>query len=132
MKFPILNISLKNWNNEDLDYSLILLENDVIYTTDEYIYSNYLLNNKYIDSEGKIYRIIGKELPASWKKMFRFIPNFYKIKLIFEKTDDSLSVEDVKNYIRNNINKFNYIEDFEKEWLKIIENATTYEQVLQI
>ncbi|XLS28383.1 hypothetical protein ACJD0Z_14395 [Flavobacteriaceae bacterium M23B6Z8] len=131
MKYPILNISIEEWNNSDIDYSIILLEEGVIYTSNENVYTKFFLNNKYIDSNGSIYKVVGRELPASWKKAFSFLPNFYKVKLRFEKTEESMQIADLKSHIIDNIKRFNGIEDFEANWLSRIKVATTFEQILK-
>jgi len=131
MRYPILNISIKEWNNIEIDYSVIILDEGVIYTSNEYIYANFFLNNKYVDSNGTIYRVIGRELPAPWKKMFSFLPNFYKVKLHFEKVEESINIHDLKSHIIDNIKGFKNTGFFEDNWLNRIEKAITFEQILK-
>ncbi len=130
MKYPILNISLKNWNSSKLDYSILLLDSNLIYTSNDELFNNYFLNNEYIDSNGKIYEIIGRELPSSWKKAFSFIPYFYKVKLLFKAKEREIQLDELKSYIVKNIKALSYQEEFERKWLKDIEAAKTFEQTL--
>jgi len=131
MKYPILNITIKEWNNSEIDYSVILLFEGAIYTSDEDIYTRFFLNNKYVDSNGFIYKIIGKKSPTPWKKIFSFLPNFYKVKLNFEKTEETISISELKSLIVNNIKSFDSLEDFENNWLNRIKKAKTFKQILE-
>jgi hypothetical protein len=131
IKYPILNISIKEWNNLEIDYSIILLDKGVIYTSDEKLYKKLFFNNKYVDSNGFIYKIVGRKLPASWKRIFSFLPNFYKVKLCFEKIEETISISELKSLIVNNIKSFDSLEDFENNWLDRIDKAKTFEQILE-
>lgn len=129
MKFPVANISIDNWDSNE-DYLLYVLMDPFIYRDDEKLYRDYFFNYKFVDSNGDIYRLVDRKLPTSlWMRVFKFIPNVFKIELIFTKTNERMDIELVRNFIIKQIGKLSD-QDSASDWIKQIKNAKTITEIL--
>jgi hypothetical protein len=128
MKFPAANVSIKNWD-ENEDYLIYILEDEFIYTADNKLYQDYFLDKLFVDSNGDIYKCIDRRLPNSFRQIFSFIPNFYNIELIFKRTEDKMTIEQVRQHILNQINKLDNDQN-KVEWLEKVKNAKSYEEII--
>ena len=103
MKFPVANVSLREWNPRE-DILLYVLIDPYIYRNDDKLYREFYYNQKFVDSEGEIYKIIDKRLPSSiWRSIFRFLPNVFKIELIFITTNEKMGIEEVREFYLHQI-----------------------------
>ena len=100
--FPILNISEKTWNSDDLtDY---ILFDKFIYTDRESIFYELYKNKFFIDCNGVIYQAIEKaKLTEKWRNWFRFIPNIWKRELLFINTNENWTIDQLRNYLLERI-----------------------------
>lgn len=116
MKFPVANVSLREWNPRE-DILLYVLIDPYIYRNDDKLYREFYYNQKFVDSEGEIYKIIDKRLPSSiWRSIFRFLPNVFKIELIFITTNEKMGIEEVREFYLHQINNLPK-EDYINEWI---------------
>ena len=128
MKFPAANVSIKDWDKNE-DYLVYILENEFIYTTSDKLYKKYFLNNLFVDSNGEIYRLIDRKLPQGIRQFFSFIPNFCKVELVFIRTEEKMTIEQVRQHIINQIEKLENNEN-NAEWIKQIREAKTYDEII--
>lgn len=128
MKFPLLNISETNWNDEDtIEY---ILFDEFIYTDKETIYERYLKNKLFCDCNGEIFIVKDKIPPVAWwRKTFRFLPNTYKVKLIFEKTEKKISVDELKNYMIERVNELSE-DEFRSKWINYLKQAKSHKELI--
>ncbi len=106
MTFPAIDISVKKWSYEDL-MEYVIYE-DYIYTSKDSIFKKYYQDHLFCDSMGKIYKAIKKEeMTENWRNWLRFIPNVWKTKIIFQNTDDLMSLEELKSFIIKRISDLN-------------------------
>lgn len=128
MKFPAANVSISHWNKDE-DYLLYVLENEFIYNPDNELYQKYFLNNLFVDSNGDIYKLIDRKLPSKIIQLFSFIPNLCKVEFIFKKTEEKMTLEQVRQHLLNQIEQ---LADNENKvvWLHTIKNANTFEEII--
>lgn len=129
MKFPVANVSLREWNPRE-DILLYVLIDPYIYRNDDKLYREFYYNQKFVDSEGEIYKIIDKRLPSSiWRSIFRFLPNVFKIELIFITTNEKMGIEEVREFYLHQINNLPK-EDYINEWINQIKDAKSIKEIL--
>lgn len=128
MKFPAANVSIKNWDKNE-DYLIYILEDDFIYTTNNKLYQEYFLNKLFVDSNGDIYKLIDRKLPNSFRQILSFIPNFCKVELIFKRTEDKMTVEQVRQHILIQINQLDNDQN-KIEWIDKVKIAKSYEEII--
>ena len=128
MKFPAANVSIKNWDKNE-DYLIYILENEFIYTTDNKLYREYFLDKRFVDSNGDIHKLIDRKLPSAFRQILSFIPNFCKVELVFKRTADKMTVEQVREHILNQIGKLDN-EQNKNEWIYKVKNAKSYNEII--
>ena len=134
-EFPMVNISVKQWNADDsLEY---VLYDEFCYTTNQQYINPFLLQPRFCDARGNIYQVVRIIEPQSrWRHMFKFLPYVYKCTLQFRLLDETISVEALKTYLVKGINSLDYMADseanikFQKEWTQGIQKADTFRKVL--
>ena len=128
MKFPLLNISEPSWNDEDV-IEFILFD-EFIYTNNETTFTRYLKDKLFCDCRGDIFIVKDKVPPiAWWRKAFKFLPNTYKVKLIFQKTGEKISVTELKNYMIERVNGLSE-DEFRSEWINYLKQAKSHEELI--
>jgi hypothetical protein len=128
MKFPIINISESYWSYDDLmEY---IRFNEYFYSSNQRLFERYALNKVFCDCDGQVYQVIGKIPPTQvWRKAFKFIPNVYKEKLVFQKTGRKLELDELRDYLISRVHDLSQ-NDFTREWVVFLKNALSYEQVI--
>lgn len=97
MEFPLLNITDHNWDPSRVDAELIFYE--LIYV-DQEIFEEYHKGKLYCDCQGKVYKALDIQLSTSfWRRFFYFLPHVYKSKLIFERTELRLTVDQLRDFV---------------------------------
>ncbi len=130
MEFPMLNISFKDWNNED-DLTIFLLFDNIIYNDNDVFFDKYFKNHLFCDCEGRIYKITKKIPPQSaWRRALKFLPNTYKIELQLRPTHETYSIAQLKGVLLERLRGIREQNNFTKEWIAIIEKMQTYEGVI--
>lgn len=129
MKFPVANISIKNWNPKE-DFLLYILMDKYIYRDNSQLYKTYFYNKEFVDSNGNIYKIVDQKKPTSlWRKIFKFLPNVFKIELIFKKTESKMDVENVKQFILRQIKNLPK-DETNNSWIEKIKKSKTIQEIL--
>ena len=130
IKFPAINISNPNFSKEE-DLTSFLLLDAFIYNDAEIYFQEYLKDNLFCDSDGKIFKIIGKKHPKSiFKKVFFFLPNIYKIELIFEATNEFMNLDDLRDFMIERVKTLGYGK-FEVKWILELRKAKSYEELIR-
>lgn len=129
MKFPLQNISKSNLRDEDpLNY---ILFDQFIYTDSEIFHNEYLKNQSFCDCLGDIYTIKNISLPTEWwRKAFKFLPNVYKVELIFQITGKRIKVDELKDYMIERIREMSRTDRFNIKWINYIRNAKTHKEII--
>lgn len=131
MKFPLLNISEQKWKDDDflLDYFLL---DEFIYNDSKVVFQEYFKVHSFCDCFGEIYKVKCKVPPKEWwRRVFKFIPNVYKIELRFERTGNKMSVYELKTYLIDRIKDLSENE-FTKNWIEQIKQAKNHEEIICI
>ena len=128
MNFPLLNISVKNWNSEDLmEY---ILFDKFIYTGKESLFNEFYKGQLFIDCNGQIYRALEKaELNQKWRNWLRFIPNIWKREIIFKPTGEAWTVAELRNHLVERVSELKPDTHREK-WKSDLKNAKTYSELI--
>ncbi len=108
MQFPIVNI-FEKWKNEDvLEY---ILFDPYIYTRSEKLFDKYFRNKKFCDCKGDLYQVVGKNrnVPV-WRRIFFFLPNVYRELLLFKKLEQSISLNEAKQLLKQHSCSLNSVE----------------------
>lgn len=126
IQFPLLNISEKRWTADSWYESFVW---------DDYICSDtyfdiYLRGKLFCDCSGKVYQISHQILPTAWwRKVFRFLPNVYKIELVFKEVPQSISLAELKEYVLVRIGDLP-ADETRAEWKRKVVAARTFEEVI--
>ena len=128
IKFPIMDVSFAKWKRNEEDQ---ILFDEYIYTKKEATFKKYFRNRSYVDSNGDVYKITDRILPGKVRQFFSFIPNVCKVQLVFRKTDKTMTVEEVRDYLLKQL-KDRGADDLMLEWIKGVENAKTIEEMLLV
>ena|GEM_PF-1640532 len=129
IKFPIINIAVENWN--DLEDANCLFA-EFTYTDNNKLFNKFFHNQEFVDCTGKTFKIIGKELPkSSWRHVFKFLPNVFKVKLIFEKRDKVFELNEFKRLIATGIAQYEENE-LTFNWLKRVKENNSIESILNL
>jgi len=84
----------------------------------------------FCDSHGKIFKITGKKQPKSiFRKLFFFLPNIYKVELIFEATNEYITLDDLRDFMIERIKTLGYGK-FEVKWILELQKAKSYEELI--
>lgn len=127
MDFPGLNLSMDRLPRQDWGDPIIW---DEYCYGDDRVYQKYYENSEFLDSSGSKYRIAGIQPPiSSWRSLLRFLPNVYKRKLIFNKAEGSVTLEEVKLYLLNLLNEGENSEAA-SNFMNHVEQATTLRELL--
>ena len=97
MKFPAVDITNSQWG-----FSATM---PIIWDANSYLdgisrtersYKNHL----FCDSVGDVYEMVDFIRPtALWRRLFQFIPYVYTVRLVFEKKEETMSVEEFREYL---------------------------------
>ncbi len=129
IRFPAINISNPNFNKEE-DLTSFLLLDAFIYNDTESYFQEYLNEELFCDSHGKIFKTIGKKQPKSiFRKLFFFLPNIYKVELIFEATNEYITLDDLRDFMIERIKTLGYGK-FEVKWILELQKAKSYEELI--
>ncbi len=124
IKFPTLNLTIKNWNSEDINE--VLLFDEYFYNKSNNIFDKYCKNHIIVDSDGNTYKVIGVEKLKFWQNLFPF---FIKRKMYFEERKEKKSLNELREYI---LEKIYSLPDnsYKKEWIQNLKNAQSYKSLI--
>lgn len=131
INFPLVNISQRNWKSKEApEY----FHYDGYYYSMDYIYfKSNVVNDIYCDCNGNLFQ--PKELipPAAyWRKIFFFLPNVYKQKIIYENLNRHISVEELREFLMARVSEL-YKENklyYYYEWKEHLKKANNYEGLI--
>jgi len=128
IEFPIVNLSISDWNNKDIDYSVIFLCGCKTRIFNQTYLEKYFLNHDFLDSNGNLFKIIEIKSLGKWKK---HIPFVFRNTLVYSSLDENISLEKAKKIILKKIEDFDDKNDeFLNDWKKIIKTSKTYEGIM--
>jgi hypothetical protein len=130
MKYPALNISEKTWKGKELELDAFILFDEFNYNKNVRNFEKYFLNKMYCDSNGEIFRITGRTLPVqTWRTILSFLPNVFKCKYITKRTNEKLTLEELRKYLLERISE---LEDFDLniEWKENVRKAKTHAELI--
>jgi hypothetical protein len=128
MTFPILNITAKKWNEDNLIDCVVF--DEYIYTNKESVFNELYKNKIFCDCNGKIYKVVKKaELKEKWRNWLRFIPNIWKREIIFQPTGENWTVDELRNYLLERISELKSDKHTEK-WKAQIKTAKNYTELI--
>ncbi len=126
MVFPAANISIKQWDPDE-DIFLYMLMDEFVYFKDEKIFSEYFLNKKFADAEGKIFEITGKKEIPAWRKFFGFIPGVCRIEPVFTETNEIMQINEFREFLLSQV--LNRRANDNSEWIAQIKNAKSINEM---
>lgn len=130
IEFPIVRINSDVW----IDYEEFFpLFNGYLYSSKEEIFNIYFFHKEFIDINGNIFKVVGREATTNFFRIFfRFIPNIYREKLIFEKVDKIITLDNFKEDLIKGIKKFDSSANHEvtEELITEIRNAKSFKEVI--
>lgn len=117
MKFPLLSISTPQWTNFDSYYECLLMD-PYVYSRDEQVFSDYWYSQKFCDCEGNVYRVVDKVPPEEkWRRIFSFLPNAYRMKMIFEMQDERWEIERLRKFLLDRLEEYEKFQEVDfSEW----------------
>lgn len=130
IEFPIIRINSKSWKDHE---DLMPLFDGYIYTSSDEVYYDYLHEKDYTDCKGDIYKVTGRVFPVSfWRRLFRFLPNVYKVRLTFIKTERHIELEEFKIDLIAGIRRFDTEDTIEisNKWIAEIQKSQSIKEIL--
>lgn len=129
MRFPIANVSIKEWDPQE-DYNHYILMDPFIYDNREDFFKAFYLNHKFVDSDGNIYKIVDKRPPsAQWRRIFHFLPKVYRISLVFMKTEETMQIEEIREFVIRQVSRIRKADNI-TAWISHIKRAKTIQEIL--
>lgn len=126
--FPLINLSSDQWIEDDL--MLFVLYDEYIYNDSSLLFTQFFKDQYYCDCQGQVFKLIAKKKPDEWwRNAFRFLPNVFRVTLVFEATAKTVSVDELANHVRRKIAPFKF-DDFKDKWLEVLNTATTHAEIL--
>ncbi|SEP30221.1 hypothetical protein SAMN05444671_3085 [Flavobacterium sp. CF108] len=125
ISFPVLDISINNWNDENISEIIFY---DIYFRNKSYdLFESLRLNHKVIDSNGSVFKIV--ELRKSKPSFINF---FWKSKseMIFQSLDETISLNNLKNFMINKINNLE-VNEYKFKWAENVKNAQNFYQLIR-
>lgn len=129
MRFPIANVSIRDWNPQE-NYDHYILMDPYIYNKRDDFFRSFYKDHKFVDSEGNIFKVVDKRLPRSWwRRLFHFLPDVFRISLVFIKTGERMEMEDIREFVLKQISKVKHGDNL-SGWITHVKNARTINEIL--
>lgn len=129
MKYPMINISDKNWDKED-DLTVYMLFDEFIYTNQEDLFRQYYKDKEFCDCQGNVFKVVDRRPPVSfWRNFFRFLPNVYKVELSFIQENKKVTLDDLRTFMLERLDEIN-TNDFVPKWFDSVKKANSYKELL--
>lgn len=127
MEFPLLNITDHDWNPEAVEGQLIF--DRFIYVRRE-MFDEFYWDKFYCDCDGDVYKAVDVEPPTSLcRRFFYFLPMVYKSKLIFEKTELHLTVDQLRDFVINRISELPG-DELNQKWIEQLKRAKIHRDII--
>lgn len=124
ISFPAIDISIDNWNSEDINE--VLLFDEYFYNKSNKAFDIYCKDHVIVDSKGCVFKIVGVEKLKSWQN---YIPFFIKRKMYFDDCKDNKSLEELRSFILKKLDKIED-NDFKIEWKNNVIKATNFNDLI--
>ncbi len=126
ISYPILNISLPDWNGELVNE--IFLDDDQYQTKDENFIQEYIIGHKFVDCTGNVYKIVNRSASKInwWQSLF----NVKKGHFIFHDTGEKMTFDELKNMMVDKIQRLDW-KGGQEDWLKAIKTARTIQELIK-
>ncbi len=128
IKFPAANISIRNWNTNE-DYLVYILQDEFIYTASNKIYHTYFSNHLFVDSNGNVYKVVDRKLPNTFGWLMQLLPTMFKAELVLARTTEHMTLDQVRQHMLNQLERL-LPSDNKTEWITMVKNAKTYEEII--
>ncbi len=124
IEFPVLDISIREWNIENISEIIFY---DIYFHNDSYeLFEKLRLNHKVVDSNGNIFKIINiQREKRNWKTLFLKS----RQKMTFELLDDSINIQDLKEFVLNKINSLE-VNEYKFKWIENIKKAKNFKELI--
>ncbi|WP_299105872.1 hypothetical protein [uncultured Tenacibaculum sp.] len=130
IEYPLIRINSNTWIDSE---ELFPLFDGYIYSSDKQIFKTYFFNKEFIDSKGKIFKVVGSEPPQSiFRKWFKFLPGVYREKLIFKKISKKIELNHFKEDVIRGIKRFDSdaTKEISLEWIAEIRDAKNFGEII--
>ena len=121
MRFPILNVTEECWNLGYTPDNLILFE-PWIYNDNDRIFRLLFKDKVFCDCDGQLFRVTSKKAVHSWRRLFKFLPNFNRADLKFRKVDREMSLDELRTFVDD---KFS-----DSEWKALLQRAKNHGEII--
>lgn len=129
MRFPIANISIRDWNPQE-DFEHYILMDPYIYTKNEDFFRSFYKDHEFVDSEGNIFKVVDKRPPRScWRRLFHFLPDVFRISLVFIKTGEKMEMEEIREFVLKQISRVKRGDNL-SGWMEHVRKAGTIHEIL--
>ncbi|WMN11773.1 hypothetical protein QYS49_39570 [Marivirga salinae] len=129
IKYPMINISDKNWDKED-DLTVYMLFDEFIYTNQEDLFIQYYKDKEFCDCQGNVFKVVDRRPPVSfWRNFFRFLPNVFKVELSFIQENKKVTLDDLRTFMLERLDEIN-TNDFVPKWIDSVKKANSYKELL--
>ena len=104
INFPLANVT-KDWSfDAGEDHTTYTLEDQYFYENNEKTFKKYYLHQKYVDSNGDIYKIIGRTvLHVPFFKRLPFFTPHPRAEFSFAKTFEKMDIEEIRTWMTRQI-----------------------------
>lgn len=129
MEFPMLNITVSDWSDNDPDAFILFEERIYDHAIDHY-YSK-VLRHKFVDCRGDIYEVTGLEKFVSQKTwLFGLIKGSKEHRLQFVRLEEKTKLEEIKEYLIPLVKKWDNAESSQR-WIQEIHQAQSIHELLE-
>lgn len=126
MAFPIVNVSMSI--EEWADYENIWYDK-YLYTREDSVFNEYCKEMLFCDCHGFIYKAVGKAEPEAWRNWFWFLPNVWKVEVIFEPTGKQMSIEELREFLLVRVSVLEKT-DLIDRWITLLHQAVTHRELI--
>ncbi|TPG32645.1 hypothetical protein [Flavobacterium pectinovorum] len=125
ISFPVLDISINEWNIENISEIIFY---DIYFHNKSYeLFEELRLNHKVIDSKGNIFKIIKlQNREISW--IIFFVKS--KQEMIFELLEETSDLDDLKDFMLNKINNLE-VNEYKFKWIEKIKKAENFRGLIR-
>jgi hypothetical protein len=125
MLFPVLNISLPEWDNHCVEG--LFLEDDRYRSKDRRFFKRYLQGHLFVDCAARIYKLTGlaESKPSLGQRLLRL----HNCQLIFEATEETITLVELREIMQRGISQLDG-EQAKQQWLEKLDRAESVAELL--
>ena len=129
MKFPMLNVTDKNWN-EEFDLTVFILFKKYVYKGNDDIFHKYYKDKVYCDAEGMLYKVVDKAPSReTWRNLLKFLPGVFRVELTFESLHKTVELEELRRFMLNRLKELEE-DEIVNQWRKKIKAANNHAEII--